>query len=225
MLKSDVDISTYIPVFRTKKERNEYLRAYENWYVADGISAGIKNKHAKQEQLNKERELLDNFKSAAKRAYKWYVGGNNFCADIFEIRSDDKHYPKDAGKWKVDIVSNYMAETNPGVSLWHKKYPTARRIMSLRINDMVMAEFSKDDPQLPSGIRDTVAHQCAVENKDTVNMVFRVKKLNSSGTIYLRPHFIAKEDADTKSWIASTTSLKEHKARKISVSPTGKILK
>ena len=225
MLKNDVDISTYIPVFRTKKERNEYLRAYENWYVADGISAGIKNKHAKQEQLNKERELLDNFKSAAKRAYKWYVGGNNFCADIFEIRSDDKRYPKDAGKWKVDIVSNYMAETKPGVSLWHKKYPTARRIMSLRINDMVMAEFSKDDSQLPSGIRDTVAHQCAVENKDTVNMVFRVKKLNSSGTIYLRPHFIAKEDADTKSWIASTTSLKEHKARKISVSPTGKILK
>lgn len=96
--------------------------------------------------------------------------------------------------------------------------------MSLRINDMVMAEFSKDDPKLPKGLVETVAHQCAIEKTDTVNVVFRVKKLNSSGTVYLRPHFIAREDADTKSWIASATSLQEHKARKVCVSPSGKIL-
>lgn len=225
MLKTGVDISTYVPVFRTKKERNEYLRAFENRYVADGISAGIQNKHAKQEQLSKERELLMKLQTAAKQAYKWYVGGNNFCAEIFEIRADDKRYPKDAGKWKVHIVSNYMAELNSETPLWRKKYPTARRIMSLRINDMVMAEFAKDDTNLPSGIREAVVHQCAVEHRDTVNMVFRVKKLNSSGKVYLRPHYIAKEDADTKSWGASISSLQEHQAHKILVSPTGKILK
>lgn len=88
-----------------------------------------------------------------------------------------------------------------------------------------MAEFSKDDPDLPKGLKDAVAHQCAFEKKDTIEMVFRVKKLSSSGQIYLRPHFIAKEDADTKSWGASASSLQKHNAHKIVVSPTGKILK
>lgn len=87
-----------------------------------------------------------------------------------------------------------------------------------------MAEFSKNDPKLPKGLVDAVNHQCAIEKKDTVQMVFRIKKINSSGTVYLRPHYIAKEKADQKSWIASVGSLQEHKARKIRVSPTGKIL-
>lgn len=225
MIKSGIDISTYVPVFRTKQERDEYWNAYTQWYVQDGISVGIIDKKQKQEQLAKERELLTKLKQYARQAYKWYVGGNNFCAEVFEIRSDDIRYPKDAGTWKLAIVSNYMAELNPGEPLWRKKYPTARRVMSLRINDMVMAEFSKDDPDLPKGLKDAVAHQCAFEKKDTIEMVFRVKKLSSSGQIYLRPHFIAKEDADTRSWGASASSLQKHNAHKIVVSPTGKILK
>lgn len=226
MIKSGIDISTYVPVFRTKQERDEYWNAYTQWYVQNGISAGIKDdKKKKKEQQDKEEKLLKILKQCARRAYKWYVGGNNFCAEVFEIRSNDIRYPKDAGTWKLEIVSNYMAELNPGEPLWRKKYPTARRVMSLRINDMVMAEFSKDDPDLPKGLKDAVAHQCAFEKKDTIEMVFRVKKLSSSGKIYLRPHFIAKEDADTKSWGASASSLQKHNAHKIVVSPTGKILK
>ncbi len=226
VIKSGVDISTYVPIFRTKQERDEYWNAYTQWYIQNGISAGIKNdKKKKKEQQDKEEKLLKNLKQCARRAYKWYVGGNNFCAEIFEIRSDDKRYPKDAGTWQVEIISNYFAELNGGKPLWRKKYPTARRVMSLRINDLVMAEFSKNDPDLPTGLKSAVAHQCAFEKKDTVEMVFRVKKLNSSGTIYLRPHYISREDADTQSWRASPGSLQEHKARKYFVSPTGKPLK
>ena len=88
-----------------------------------------------------------------------------------------------------------------------------------------MAEFSQNDPYLPKGLIDAVKHQCAVERTDTVNMVLRVKKINSAGQVGLRPHFIAKEQGDFKSWIASATSLQEHKARKVHVSPTGKVLK
>ena len=168
--------------------------------------------------------LLAQYQSAANRAYKWYVGGNNFCAEIFEIRDDDKRYPKLRGKWLAEIVSNFNAELNQGVPMWRRKYATARRVMSLRINDMVMAEFDKNDPKLPKGLVETVNHRCFVENKDVVNIVFRVKKISSDGRVYLRPHSIAKEDGDTKSWGATATSLQEHKARKIHVSPTGQIL-
>ncbi len=226
MIKDEVDIATYVPVFRTKAERNEYHRAYQNWYVAKGIYDGIKDKKLRAAQRAIEEDWLQVCKNAALRAYKWYVGGNNFCADVFEIRNDEKRYPKLAGKWQVAVISNYNAETGDGVPLWRKKYATARRVMTLRINDMVVADFSKDDENLPAGLVETVMHQCAIEQKDTVQVVFRVKKINSDGRIYLRPHFIAKEERDgSKTWGASAGSLQEHNARKVHVSPTGKILK
>ena len=223
--KTGVDTTTYVPIFRTKADKRAYYDAYSAWYVADGVALGIADKKQKNAHQEKEALLLAQYQNAARKAYKWYVGGNNFCAEIFEIRDDDKRYPKKRGKWQVEIVSNYNAELNKGQPMWRKKYPTARRVMTLRINDMVMAEFSKDDSKLPKGLVDAVAHQCAIENTDTVQMVFKVKKLKSSGVVYLRPHHIAKEEADTKSWAAGVTSLQEHKACKIHVSPTGKILK
>lgn len=225
MIKSGVDTTTYVPVFRTKFDRKQYCRAYENWFVEDGISAGISDKKEKKLQQEKENILLGQYRNAAEKAYKWYVGGNNFCAEIFEIRKDDKKYPKKAGKWAIDVVSNYNAELNVNTPKWRKKYATAKRLMSLRINDMVMAEFSSNDAKLPKGIEEVVKYQCAIENKETVQVLFRVKKISSSGTVYLRPHFVAKEEADTKSWGASVSSLQEHKAMKIRVTPTGKILK
>lgn len=224
VLKTDVDTTNWIPVFRNRADRLAYNRAYMAWYTADGISKGITDKNQKKLQQEKEMLLLAQYQSAANRAYKWYVGGNNFCAEIFEIRDDDKRYPKLRGKWLTEIVSNFNAELNQGVPMWRRKYATASRVMSLRINDMVMAEFDKNDPKLPKGLVETVNHRCFVENKDVVNIIFRVKKLNSSGVVYLRPHSIAKEDGDTKSWGATATSLQEHKACKIHVSPTGQIL-
>ncbi len=225
MIKEDVDIASWVPVFRTKVDRDAFHSAYADWYMQSGISDGITDKKAKQIQKNEEARLRERYQNAARKAYKWYIGGNNFCAEIFEIRHDDKRYPKLAAKWQVEVVSNYIAQLTGGMPMWRKKYATARRVMSLRINDMVMAEFSKDDAKLPRGLVETVMHQCAVERKDTVEIIFRVKKISSNGIIYLRPHFIAKEDADTKSWGASAGSLQQHKAHKITVTPTGKILK
>ena len=223
--KEDVDTTSYIPIFRTKAERDACHRAYIDWYVADGLAVGMSDKKQKQAQALREEYLLQAYRTAASRAYKWYVGGNNFCAEIFEIRSDDKRYPKLRGKWMTEVVSNYNAELDQGIPVWRQKYATARRIMSLRINDMVMAEFSKNDPNLPKGLIEAVRHQCLIDGTDTVNMVFRVKKLKSTGVVYLRPHSVAKEDADTKSWAASASSLQAHNARKVHISPTGKILK
>ena len=210
-------------LFRTKRQRDTYRAAYLNWYVASGIASGIADKKMRLAQQEKEKALLQEFQNAAKLAYKWYVGGNNFCADVFKMRDDDKRYPKLRGRWQVEILSNYNAQLDAGSPLWRRKYATAGRVMRLRINDMVMATFSKDDPKLPKGLVKTVMHQCTIENTDTVNVIFRVKKISSSGTIYLRPHFIAKEEGDTKSWIASAASLQEHSAHKVYVSPSGKL--
>jgi len=221
----DIDATTYIPIFRNKPDRENYYKAYEELFAEDGVAAGMTDKKAKAAQKAKEHGLLEKYRTAAMRAYKWFVGGNNFCAEIYEIRKDDKKYPKLRGTWQIEVMSNFDAMRARGEPLWRKKYPTAKRIMTLRRDDMVIAEFDRTDEKLPKGIIDAVNAKADWEKRDKVEIIFRVKKLNSSGIVYLRPHFIAKEDADTKSWGASASSLQEHNARKINISPTGKILK
>jgi len=221
MIYEDRDATTYIPIFRKKQDREEYIKTYLDWYIQDGIAAGITDKKLKVAQKEKEHALLAAYQNAAKKAYKWYRGGNNFQADVYEIRGDDKRYPKSRGAWQIEIVSNYDAETNGGGGAWKKKYPTARRVMTLRTDDIVRAEFDANDDKLPQGLIAAIKERAEIEKKNVVEINLRVKKLNSNGTIYLRPDWIAKEPADTKSWASSASSLKKHKARKVYISPTG----
>lgn len=223
MIDNWKDTAAYIPIFRMKQERDECRKAYLDWYIQDGIASGITDKIKKKEQQKKESELLDAYQNAAKKAYKWFVNGNNFCADVFEIRDDDKRYPKLRGKWQTEIMSNYNAQLDNGEPMWHEKYPTARRVMRLKINDIVRAEFSRDEKKPPKGLIDAINHKCDLERKDTIEMNLRVKKISSDGKIYLRPDWVAKEDQDKKSWHARATSLQNHKARQVFVSPTGKM--
>ena len=51
-----------------------------------------------------------------------------------------------------------------------------------------------------------------------------MKKLNSSGIIFIRPDFITKEDGDTKSIQLGATSGQKYKIRKVFVSPAGKLV-
>jgi hypothetical protein len=244
---STKDISDLIPVFRTKQERDEYHKAFADWYAQDGVAAQMKpaadagkemknifkQKLAKQKE--KESALLKNVQKKALKAYKWFIGGNNYCADVFEIRKDDKRYPKLAGTWQIEIMSNYMATLKNGTPMWRGKHPTAKRIMQLKTNDVVRAQWNKNE-EIPAGIRDSVLQKCNLERKDVIEMNFRVKKLDG-GTVTLRPDFIAKEgekvekkdgtgsytNTDNKSWRATAESLKEHKARKVFISPIGEL--
>lgn len=222
--ESIADISTYVPVFRTKQERDEYHKAYEEWFVFEGLSPENETKEQKEKRLKKEQELLENVREKASKAYKWFVGGNNFCADVYQINPKDKFYTKERGKWQVEVLSNYMATLNKGQALWRKKHPTARLVMRLKTNDMVVGEFAKDDEKLPKGIRDLVLHRCKKHKTDKIEILFRVKKLNSSGIIFIRPDFITKEDGDTKSIQLGATSGQKYKIRKVFVSPAGKLV-
>ena len=143
--KSFANVSTYIPVFKTKEERDEYHKACEDWFVFESRSPENETKEQKDERQNKEQELLEIVKQKALKAYKWFVGGNNFCADIYQINPQDKVYTKEQGSWYVEVLSNYMATLNKGQALWKKKHPTARLVMRLKANDVVVCEFAKDD--------------------------------------------------------------------------------
>ena len=89
---------------------------------------------------------------------------------------------------------------------------------------MVVGEFAKDDEKLPKGIKDLVLHRCEKYKTDKIEILFRVKKINSSGIIFIRPDFITKEEGDQKSIALTATSAEKYKIRKVFVSPAGKLV-
>lgn len=225
--KSFADVSTYIPIFKTKEERDEYHKAYEDWFVFEGRSPANETEEQKQKRKEKEQQLLKIVQQKALKAYKWFVGGNNFCADVYQISPRDKVYTdkKEQGSWKVEVLSNYMATLNKGQALWRKKHPTARLVMRLKIDDMVMGEFSKDDEKLPKGIKELVLHRCKKQKIDKVEILFRVKYMRSDrNQITFIPDFVAKDNKDYILSDKSANFIKQHKIRKVFVSPAGKLI-
>ncbi len=93
---------------------------------------------------------------------------------------------------------------------------------------MVLGTFTREEAyqdDFPKGIQTYV--RSIFEKDDTLTetkVLFRVKKMNGSGTLFLVPHDIAKEDGDTKSWMPTAGALQKYKAKKVFVSPTGRIL-
>lgn len=127
------------------------------------------------------------------KAYKYYALGGNYCAEIYCPNKGKK-----AGEWQCEIISNYHAHQKDFIPKWRRENPTAKLVMRLQINDMVAYE---EDGQL---------------------VICRIKKM-TSGMIYLRPHTIAKEQADKLSWAASAKQLQLSSARKISVDILGRV--
>jgi CRISPR-associated endonuclease Csn1 len=126
--------------------------------------------------------------------YKYYAMGGNYCAEIFCPSKG-----KNAGKWDIEIIPDYYAHQKNFVQQWRKDHPTAKLMMRLQIDDMVAYE------------------------DDGKTIYTRVKKMSQPGRIYLRPHNVAKEQADKLSWGAFASGLQEKKARKISVDILGYI--
>lgn len=231
-------IAVYIPMFYEKEDKNAYYDAFKKWYQIAGKAASLvpqnkEEKEIKKNLENKEKEAENNLRSAALKAFKWFVSGNNYCADVYQINLQNKIcgiLTKDAGAYKTEIISNYNATVRASrgedIAYWRYKYPNAKRIMRLKRNDMVMATFSKQDAydeNFFKGIKDYV--QAKFENMPSlqeVDILFRVKKMGDNG-ICLTPHDIAKEKGDEKSWITSAGALQKYKARKVYVSYTGRI--
>ena len=186
-VKKEVDFSNYVPVFRSKQERDAYHLAYENWYKETGKGNKVK-----------EKALMKVLCDEAKKAYKWYVSGNNFCADIYQIDPNDKVFVKERGQYNVEIISNYMAMLNKGEPLWKKKYPKARRIIRLKQDDQIMLEF------------------------DGCKYIYRVRGFGLNKQFFLRHN---KDTKDTnRSLSPCINDLIKMKIRKIYVSPIGDVI-
>ena len=166
--------------------------------------------------------MLENVREKALKAYKWFVGGNNFCADVYQIHPKDKLYTKEMGKWKVEVLSNYMATLNKGQAMWKKKHPTARLVMRLKIDDMVMGEFSKDEPGWSEGIKMLVKKRCEKYKTNSVKILFRVQQIDVNG-VGILPDFITKKPK-TVPYLKKAENFVKYKIRKVFVSPAGKLV-
>ena len=231
-------IAVYIPMFYEKEDKNDYYDAFKKWYQIAGKAASLTPQNKEEKEIkknleNKEKEAENNLRSAALKAFKWFVSGNNYCADVYQINPQNKIcgiLTKDADAYKTEIISNYNATIRAlrgeDIAYWRYKYPNAKRVMRLKRNDMVMATFSKQDAydeNFFKGIKDYV--QAKFENMPSlqeVDILFRVKKMVGTN-IFLTPHDIAKEEKDLKSWPASPSGLQKYKARKVYVSYTGRV--
>lgn len=232
------DITEYIPMFYNKKDKEAYYDVYKQWFVLDKKAGTLieKNKAEKilkKQMANKEQIAIQNLREAAKKAFKWFVGGGNFCAEVYEINPSNKICglpTSDRGEWKMEIVSNFNATLRQArkedIAYWRYKYPNAKKIMTLKRNDMVVATFSKDqafEDKFPKGLRIYVRNRFLSDRSlEKTDVLFRVKKM-TGGTICLTPHNIAKEQDDTKSWLASAGSMKRYLARKVFVTSAGRV--
>jgi CRISPR-associated endonuclease Csn1 len=146
-----------------------------------------------------ERLSLIPIHDAAGRAYKGYKGDANFRYDVWEMPD---------GKWRADIVTMFEAH-RPDID-WQARrpHPAARKVLSLKQNDMVAYE--------QPGVGPTIG---------------RVVKFNTAGQIYFAGHLEAgalkARDADTddpfKYFSKSANGLREVKARQIRVDEAGRV--
>lgn len=233
------DVTAYIPIFKNIDDKKAYYDAYKAWFMIEGKSNSLKaktvlEKQIKENLLQKETQAIAALRQASQKAFKWYIGGGNYCAEIYQIHPQNKIHgvkTKNAGKWESEIISNYNATVRirrgEEIFYWKNKYPNAKRIMTLKRNDMVVGTFTKEQAytsDVPEKIQPYI-QSFFEENPNLieVDVLFRVKKMKSDGSIYLTPHHIAKEKDDTKSWCACASSLQKYRARKAFVSPCGRI--
>ncbi len=229
------DITEYIPMFYQKEDKQAYYDAFKEWFKLDKKAATLckEEKALKAWLLKQEQEAVSKLREAATKAFKWFIGGGNFCAEIYEINPNNKISgvpTEDRGEWKVEIVSNYNATVRHSrgedIAYWRYKYPNAKRIMTLRRNDMVMATFSREqvfDDKFSKGLQGYVREKFGQKNDlQELDVLLRVKKMTGEN-VYFTPHDIAKEIADTKSWKASAGALKKYNVRKVHVTFMGKL--
>ena len=233
------DITEYIPIFYTKEDKQAYYDAYKNWFIIERKAKYLNAKTSAEKAIKKalmiqEATAVQNLRIAATKAFKWFVGGGNFCAEIYQINPTNKINgvpTKDAGEWKSEIISNYNAtirtSRNENIFYWKNRYPNAKRIMCLKRNDMVLGFFTKEQAyqeDFPKGIQNYV-RQIFTQNPllERTEVLFRVKNIGGNGQFALLPHNIAKEEKNTKSWVATAGSLQKYQAKQVFISPTGRI--
>jgi len=180
------------------------------YYVAEQKESGVKAEDAielfgKDNYLRglrvfvaKGENSLKAIKDKQGKPYRYVATGGNHHIDIYCPIKDNKELKIKAMKWYAETVSIFDANQKDFQPQWRKDHPTAKLIMRLHINDMVAYD--------ENGKRE----------------IRRFKK-TTNGLMYLVSHLVANEQADKLSWAASASQLQQKNARKIAVTPSGKI--
>ena len=189
-------------------DKQEIARIVENYSKTARKNGTIKS--IRIHEVKPYKSLMSVKDKNTGKIYKYAETNGNYCAEIYMPNRG-----KNKNKWCVEIISNFDAHQKDFIPKWIKEEPEAKLIMRLFINDMIELEIN--DNNKDSAIKKLIPF--AVDNK----VIVRVKKM-TNGLIYLRPHNVAKEiKSDELSWACSADNLRLANAKKLRVSPLGKI--
>ncbi|WP_370155170.1 type II CRISPR RNA-guided endonuclease Cas9 [Ferrovibrio sp.] len=174
------------------KEGKAFSEALLAFREADGPFKGIRRVRVA------ERTSVIMVRNRQGVAYKGYASEGNFSFTIWRLPN---------GKWQSEIVSLFDAAQAAPSSEIRKAHPTAKKIMTLRQDDMIAIEDAEG--------------RC----------IMRVVKFSTNKTIQLAEHFEAgalkDRDANRDDYFkytnTSASGLQKLKARKLRITPGGKI--
>lgn len=170
----------------------EFQVALAQFACFDAVFAGVRRIRV--------RELLSviGIQDQAGRIYKGYKGDSNARFDVWRLPN---------GKWVSDVVSTFDAH-QPGERA--RPHPAAKKIMSLRQNDVV-----------------------AIEREGGERELLRVVKFSANGSLTLAPpneggalkaRDALPNDQDPFKYVnSSATGLKKLKARQVRIDPLGRV--
>lgn len=193
----------YIADDKIRNELQNIIKNSENTKL--DIENYFKAKKIKSLRIHEKKPFksLVNFKEKSKfkeidnpKNYKYAESDGNYCAEIYIPNRG-----KNAGKWCVEIISNYNAHQKDFKPKWRIEEPEAKLQMRLFINDMVEIE------------------------KNNQKLIYRVGETGNSKKhgpyLRIRKHNIAIKEGNN--WQVSAKQLQEINAKKVRISPLGKI--
>lgn len=141
--------------------------------------------------------------------YKGYVGGSNYC---IEITRNDK------GKWEGDVISTFRA------------YQIARLHGPDRLRHPTLAQALDKDGRPKQLVMRLMIDDAVRLELDGRMQTLRVVVINRNGQVFMAPVFEANVDArnrdkaDAFSYVSKMAgSLQAAKARRVTISPIGKV--
>jgi len=186
---------------RDKHLRQKFLQAFDTEGAAGvaRLAWDKKIRHLRRTKILSVIPIMDKFG----KAYKAYKGDSNWGMEIYEY---PKGHPK-AGNWDGKVISRFEANQKDfRLGQPNSPHPAARLIMRLQIGDCIEIE------------------------QGGLKQIMRVQKLSKPGRLDLAPHNEANVDArnrdndDPFKYVnIADGKLKERNARKVHVSPAGRL--
>lgn len=204
------DLQELVKDISDKQEVKRIIENYSKTAMVRKDGTPIVIKTIRIHEVKPYKSLMSVKDRKTGKPYKYAETNGNYCAEIYMPNRG-----KNQGKWCVEIISNFDAHRKDFMSKWRREEPEAKLIMRLFINDMLEIEINKNNES--SAIKKFV--KFATNNN---KILVRVKKMSSS-MVYIRPHNIAKESGDELSWAVSGDGLQTANAKKVRISPIGKI--